>query len=204
MANKSSRRLTDKGVLSVVVRTASGCSRPRELLSSDGWARWVKTRAMFHSYSAGNCMLLAAQAHARGIALTHVAGFRTWLKLGRAVRKGEAALRILAPVTVKERDQLSGDQTDQRRVFFKTAFVFDVSQASVLPGAEPAALEPPHEPLTGDSHAHLLVPLCRFAESLGYSVAFEVIEGRQVGGVIRRPSGSSSMLACRPMLSCTR
>jgi hypothetical protein len=75
----------------------------RELLSSDGWARWVKTRAMFHSYSFGNCMLLAAQAHARGIALTHVAGFRTWLKLGRAVRKGEAALRILAPVTVKER-----------------------------------------------------------------------------------------------------
>jgi N-terminal domain of anti-restriction factor ArdC len=64
-------------------------------------------------------MLLAAQAHARGIALTHVAGFRTWLKLGRAVRKGEAALRILAPVTVKERDQLTGEQTDQRRVFFK-------------------------------------------------------------------------------------
>jgi len=45
----------------------------RELLSSDGWARWVKTRAMFHSYSAGNCMLLATQAHERGIALTHVA-----------------------------------------------------------------------------------------------------------------------------------
>ncbi len=24
----------------------------RELLSSEGWARWVKTRAMFHAYSA--------------------------------------------------------------------------------------------------------------------------------------------------------
>ena len=23
----------------------------RELLSSEGWARWVRTRAMFHSYS---------------------------------------------------------------------------------------------------------------------------------------------------------
>jgi hypothetical protein len=43
------------------------------------------------------------------------------------------------------------------------------------------ALEPPHQPLTGDSHAHLLAPLCRFAESLGYSVSFEVIEGSAGG-----------------------
>ena len=114
---------------------------------------------MFHAYSAGNCMLLAVQAHERGIALTHVAGFRTWLKLGRSVRKGETALRILAPVTVKERDRLSGEERDERRVFFKTAFVFDISQTDVLPGTEPVALEPPHQPLTGDSHAHLLAPL---------------------------------------------
>ena len=153
----------------------------RELLNSDGWARWVKTRATFHDYSAGNCMLLAAQAHERGIARTHVAGFRTWLKLGRSVRKGETALRILAPVTVKERDTLSGEESDERRVFFKTAFVFDISQTDVLPGTEPVALEPPHQPLTGDSHAHLLAPLRRFAESLGYSVSFEVIEGSAGG-----------------------
>jgi N-terminal domain of anti-restriction factor ArdC len=126
-------------------------------------------------------MLLAAQAHQRGLALTHVAGFRTWLKLNRSVRKGETALRILAPITVKEGDKLAGDETDERRVFFKTAFVFDVSQTDVLPGADRVALEAPHEPLTGDSHAHLLVPFCQFAESLGYSVAFEVIEGSAGG-----------------------
>jgi hypothetical protein len=153
----------------------------RELLSSDGWARWVKTRAMFHAYSAGNCMLLAAQAHRRGVALTHVAGFRTWLKLGRSVRKGETALRILAPITVKQRDQQPGEPSGERRVFFKTAFVFDVSQTDILPGTGPAALEPPHQPLTGNSHAHLLPPLGRFAESLGYSVSFEVIEGSAGG-----------------------
>ena len=66
-------------------------------------------------------------------------------------------------------------------MFFKTAFVFDISQTDVLPGAEPVALEPPHQPLTGDSHAHLLAPLRRFAESLGYSVSFEVIEGSAGG-----------------------
>ena len=153
----------------------------RELLSSDGWARWVKTRAMFHAYSAGNCMLLAAQCHQRGIVPIRIAGFRTWLKLGRSARKGETALRILAPISVKERDQLTGEESDERRVFFKTAFVFDVSQTDILPGAEPVALEPPREPLTGDSHAHLLAPLEAFAESLGYSVSFEVIEGSAGG-----------------------
>jgi hypothetical protein len=182
MAKQSSRRLTEEERAERRRQDRERLQQAaRELLNSEGWARWVRTRAMFHSYSAGNCMLLAAQAHARGLALTHVAGFRTWLKLGRAVRKGQAALRILAPVTVKERDKLPGEEADQRRVFFKTAFVFDLSQTDILPGAEPAALEPPHQPLTGDSHAHLLAPLSRFAESLGYSVAFEVIEGSAGG-----------------------
>jgi len=37
-------------------------------------------RALFHSYSAGNCMLIALQCHERGIVPERVAGFRTWLK----------------------------------------------------------------------------------------------------------------------------
>src|SRR5271154_4368676 len=73
----------------------------QELLSSEGWRRWVRVRASFHTYSAGNCMLLALQCHQRGIEPQHVAGFRAWLNLGRCVRKGETALRILAPVTIK-------------------------------------------------------------------------------------------------------
>ena len=66
-------------------------------------------------------MLIALQAHQRGIVPEHVAGFHAWIKLGRAVRKGEQAIRILAPVTVKPRD---GEDGEERRVFFKTTFVF--------------------------------------------------------------------------------
>ena len=77
----------------------------QELLCSEGWRRWVRVRASFHTYSAGNCMLLALQCHQRGIEPQHVAGFRAWLNLGRCVRKGETALRILAPMTVKQRDR---------------------------------------------------------------------------------------------------
>jgi hypothetical protein len=104
MAKKSSRRVTEQDLAERRRQDRERVQHAaRELLSCDGWARWVKTRAMFHSYSAGNCMLLAAQCHERGTVPTRIAGFRTWLKLGRAVRKGEAALRILAPIAVKER-----------------------------------------------------------------------------------------------------
>jgi hypothetical protein len=182
MSKQSSRRFTEQ---ERAQRRAQDRERlqhaARELLSSDGWARWVRTRAMFHSYSAGNCMLLAMQCHHCGIVPTRIAGFRTWLKLGRVVRKGETALRILAPVTIKQRDKVTEEESHERRVVFTTAFVFDVSQTEVLDGAEPAALEPPREPLTGDSHAHLIAPMRRFAESLGYSVSFEPIDGSTGG-----------------------
>jgi hypothetical protein len=152
----------------------------QELLSSEGWQRWVRVRAMFHSYSAGNCMLIALQCHERGIVPERVAGFRTWLRLGRAVRKNEKALKILAPVTVKERDK-DREETGERRVFFKTVFVFDSSQTDPLPEVEPVPLEPPRQPLTGDSHAHLIEPLVAFAQSLGFTVSFGPIAGSASG-----------------------
>lgn len=66
-------------------------------------------------------------------------------------------------------------------VFFKTAFVFELSQTEPLPGVEAVALAPPCGPLTGDSHAHLLPALGAFAQSLGYAVSFEAIEGSAGG-----------------------
>ena len=48
-----------------------------------------------------------------------------WLSLGRGVRKAES----LAPVTVNERNQ-EGDDSDERRSSFKTAFVFERARAS--------------------------------------------------------------------------
>jgi hypothetical protein len=152
----------------------------QELLSSEGWVRWVRVRSMFRAYSPGNCMLLAHQCHERGIVPEHIAGFRGWLKLGRCVRKGETALRIFAPITVKERDK-QRQEPDERRVFFKTAFVFEVSQTEPLPGVDPEPLTPPSQPLSGDSHAYLIAPLRAFAGSLGYSVSFQAIPGSARG-----------------------
>lgn len=181
MAKKSSCRLSEAERAERRQRDRDRLQRAaQELLTSEGWQRWVRVRSLFHSYSAGNCMLIALQCHERGIVPEHVAGFRTWLKLGRCVRRNEKALRILAPVTVKERDEL-GEETGERRVFFKTAFVFALSQTEPLPGVEPVSLEPPHEPLTGDSHVHLIGPMVAFAESLGFMVSFEPIAGSAGG-----------------------
>jgi hypothetical protein len=114
----------------------------REMLSSDGWRRFAETRATFHRYSFGNCMLIAYQMPQA----TQVAGFKAWQALGRQVRKGERSIRILAPMSLKERDE-QGNETDERRTFFRAVPVFDVSQTD----GEPLA-EAPREPITGDSH----------------------------------------------------
>jgi hypothetical protein len=83
-------------------------------------------------------------------------------------------------MTVKERDA-RGDETGERRVFFRTAFVFELSQTEPLPGGEPAPLEPPSQPLSGDSRGHLLEPLERFARTLRYSVSYQEIPGSAGG-----------------------
>lgn len=181
MAKTSSSRLSEQERADRRQKDRERLQRAaQELLTSEGWKRWVRVRALFHSYSAGNCMLIALQCHERGIVPERVAGFRAWLKLGRCVRKNEKALRILAPVTVKQRDEQS-EETGERSVFFKTAFVFEVSQTEPLPGVEPVSLEPPRQPLTGDSHAQLIEPMVGFAESLGFTVSFERIAGSAGG-----------------------
>jgi len=164
-----------------------------ELLTSDGWKRWLRTRATLHGYSTRNTLLIAHQAWARGISPTHVAGFRAWLKLGRAVRKGERGLSIWAPMRVKARDQ-NGEETDEKRTVFRIAKVFDVSQTEALPDTVPAPLgPPPSAAIEGNSHAHLLAPLEALADGLGYSVVWTP----------ELPGGAKGLLQrrCRPFPS---
>jgi hypothetical protein len=166
--------------------------------------------------------VFGVELHALGCAVPsararpdRIAGFQTWLKLGRRVRKGEAALRILAPITVKQREQPGSEDIEERRVFFKTAFVFDVSrgrrpdppgrsgpsQTDVEDGADPVPWDAPREPLTGNSHARLIGPMTRSAGSLGYSVSLKPIAGSAGGWCDRAPSELLSTAACRAMRS---
>jgi len=96
-----------------------------QLLSSDGWQRWVRARARngLARYSVSNlCLILLANPHA-----SFVAGFKAWLELGYGVRKGEHAIWIFAPMPTRRRDSDPAAETDeeQRRVLFRAVPVFD-------------------------------------------------------------------------------
>ena len=170
MATKSRRRMSESERNEGRRADRERLQRAAEqLLSSEGWQRWVRVRSQngLAKYSVNNQLLIAL---ARPDA-TFVAGFRSWLELGYQVRKGEKAIWILAPSKIKERDRVSGEETGDTRTLFRAVPVFD--RAQVTAGEHAVALEP----LSGDSHEHLLEPLERFAGTLGFTVTFETING---------------------------
>jgi hypothetical protein len=110
---------------------------------------------------------------------TFVAGFRAFLELNRCVRKGERAIRILAPMHLRDQQPTSETtaEPEQPRVMFRAVSVFDVSQTDALPDTQPVSLDSPSEPIDGDSHAHLLAPLVKLACELGFAVSFRALDG---------------------------
>jgi antirestriction protein ArdC len=155
-----------------------------ELRSSEGWQRWLRVRRHFHSYSFHNQLLIAHQCpHA-----TRVAGFRRWLTLGYAVRKGEHGIRIWAPCPpsakkLREWKEAGADPSTKPRTYFRLAAVFDRSQVEPLPEfpGGPVSLEPPIEPVEGDGLAYLFEPLTGFGASIDFSVEVEDIAGGSRG-----------------------
>jgi hypothetical protein len=151
----------------------------RALLSSDGWRRWVRARSAFQCYSLNNQLLIVLQAPNA----TRVAGFHTWRKLGRQVRKGERSIRILAPLVRRANEATEkpspanttgADPEATKQVLgYRSVGVFDLAQTDPIPGADPLPLEPPSAPIHGDSHRHLLPKLVEHAASLGFTVRYE-------------------------------
>ena len=58
-----------------------------EMAHSETFAAWLRARGAFHDYSFNNVCLIVSQRPDA----TQVAGYRTWQKLGRQVRKGEVS-----------------------------------------------------------------------------------------------------------------
>ena len=182
MARKSSRRRSEQ---ERAERRQADRDRleqaARALLSSEGWQRWVRVRSTngLSRYSFGNQLLIAMQRPDA----SYVAGFRAFLQLNRCVRKGERAIRILAPMSVRHRDaeqaerSVTNESERPRRTVFRAVPVFDVSQTDGLPGAEPVSLQSPCQPIQGDTHTHLLPALEQLAVELGYSVARRPLDG---------------------------
>ena len=93
-----------------------------EVKDSDRFKDYLRFTAAFHSYSFHNCMLIWCQRPDA----TQVAGFRSWLKLGRYVRRGEKGISILAPMPWKKTDEENEEVLSG--INFKVVHVFDVIQ----------------------------------------------------------------------------
>jgi hypothetical protein len=50
--------------------------------------------------------------------------------------KASKAIRIMAPMPVRERDPQTGEKTDETRVVFKAVSVFDRQQVAAIDGVE--------------------------------------------------------------------
>jgi N-terminal domain of anti-restriction factor ArdC len=64
----------------------------------------LQAYSAFHNYSVGNQVLALVQCKQRGITPGPLATFPAWKEKGRHVRKGERALTLCMPITVKSKD----------------------------------------------------------------------------------------------------
>ncbi len=149
--------------------------------------RFLSTQARFHTYSWSNVLLILAQRPDA----SRVAGFHTWLALGRHVRKGERGLAILAPIfprkdksrETRETKAPEEEEVGPNPVRFRPVYVFDVSQTE----GEPVP-EPPIHKLDGESgEARWLLPrLLTLAQAEGLTVDMAATDCGVANGFYRR------------------
>lgn len=127
-----------------------------EAQHSQQYLEYLKSASRFHSYSLGNILLILWQKPSA----TRVAGYRAWQKMNRYVRKGEKGIAILAPCLYRDKEDAT-----KTRIFFKTVWVFDISQTE----GEPL---PDINWRTTKQNAELQLALTAFVESNGWHVTY--------------------------------
>jgi N-terminal domain of anti-restriction factor ArdC len=87
---------------------------------SDLFRSYLKSQAAFWGYSWHNQMHIYRQRPDASF----VAGFNSWIKCGRFVRKGEKGIAILAPMFFKDKNKAEVDENGVR-IWFKVVYVFE-------------------------------------------------------------------------------
>ena len=89
----------------------------------------------FHSYSIGNQLLALVQCQTRGLHPGPIATFQRWKELGRYVKRGETAITLCRPVTVKQA-RAADDGTEETQAatwFVYKPFWFVLAQTDGQP-----------------------------------------------------------------------
>src|ERR1700730_13992274 len=97
------KQLTNKALEELAAALESG--------HSEALTAYLKTMSLLSKYSLNNLFLIASQRpDAR-----RVAGYQTWSKLGRYIRKGEKGIAIIVPL-VRRKSGEESEKTNDRRV----------------------------------------------------------------------------------------
>jgi len=107
---------------------------------SDELLRYLDTMAKFPRYSMRNLFLIMAQMPEA----SQVMGYQSWKLLGRQVKKGEKAIRIWAPMKLKNKNERGASDSEQRKtsteanqpLIFRPVPVFDYCQTEGEPMPE--------------------------------------------------------------------
>lgn len=96
------------------------------IFESGDYQKYLDCMTKFHSYSINNTLLIWAQNPKASL----VAGYKAWQdKFKRQVRKGEKAIKILAPCPHKKKiEDENGDEKELTWITYRTVNVFDISQ----------------------------------------------------------------------------
>jgi antirestriction protein ArdC len=118
MKSEEIKQISNKAIEQLIVALNEG--------RSETLTQYLAAIGRFHRYSLRNVMLIASQKPTA----TNVAGFHTWHKLGRFVKKGEKGILILAPIVRRKNESAEQSETDESStpVGFRAAYVFDISQ----------------------------------------------------------------------------
>lgn len=128
-----------------------------ELHTTAKWEEFLSAQSRFHRYSYLNTLLILSQRpDARA-----VAGYGTWRRLNRAVRRGERAIWIVAP---RRRRVAESSSTVEEIIGFRRVGVFDVTQT------EGDELVEVCRPLVGADSAGAFERLAAVANTVGFCV----------------------------------
>jgi antirestriction protein ArdC len=192
MTNDKARALADQ-IESSVNALAAETDAVRK---SETFLNWLNAMAEFHSYSWNNQFLISIQCPGA----SKVAGFQTWKKLGRNVKKGAKGIAILAPCLYRRKSDPENEDspTVQKLGGFKVAYVFDYSatEGEPLPTLQYAAAAGGEE---------LLPRLEAAAQKLSMQLEYEEIpepgvQGYSTGGKIVIRTSLSSPAKCATII----
>ncbi len=138
MKAEEAKKIADQALQNLTDALKSG--------KSERLTQYLAMLAKFHRYSFGNVLLILSQKPDA----THVAGFGTWKQMGRFVKKGEKGIVIIAPMSIRPKDDQAEAKPEAQRASpilrFRGVYVFDVSQTDgqVLPEPSRVSGDPQH------------------------------------------------------------